>query len=553
MQDEDFCDEARALVWENSKKRGQANMTSKDFADYVNTTLLPKYSDSTSQLSISPRTARTWLHKLGFDVRETKRALYIDGHERADVVLARIEYLESMRKYRWRMVHNEPSDAEKILFATLPKEKRPLIIIYQDESTFHANDDQRTQWCDDTMRTLRHKSIGRGIMVSGWLNEITGCLPGANAFLKYGKNEEGYWTAERMEENVKNVIRIFEQTFPWAQALFVFDNSSNHKKMASNALNAHVMNLNPGGKQPVMHATTYNGKHQEMVIESGEHKKEPKGLKIVLQERGLWPSQGLKKKAAQDLLSKCEDFVNEPTILIRTVLDSGHLAIYLPKFHCDLNPIEMLWCDAKKDTRAHCTYSFKDLQEQVPSALARAVQDKEHLKKLFNITQQLEAIYPRVTEGELPDKIRRTYFSHRRTTAVDVVDEKQAARWALTQSDICPCFKCSPTTHKNPPFGPDAKEQPAVDVDPHPVPRPAASGPEHAHQHQQEQPNEEEKSLTKPANHLRNRITTTLFDLNLVAAQDSEGAYHIMAQLVFWILHSISIETLIIKDGNKRN
>ena len=54
-------------------------------------------------------------------------------------------------------------------------------------------------------------------------------------------------------------------------------------KKANDALNADAMNVNPGGKQPVMRPTFHNGEVQEMNLPNGT----PKGMKIVLEERGV--------------------------------------------------------------------------------------------------------------------------------------------------------------------------------------------------------------------------------------------------------------------------
>ena len=39
----------------------------------------------------------------------------------------------------------------------------------------------------------------------------------------------------------------------------------------------------------------------------------------------------------------------------------GHRAIFIPKFHCELNPIECCWCHSKRYTRSHCDYTFPGL------------------------------------------------------------------------------------------------------------------------------------------------------------------------------------------------
>jgi hypothetical protein len=44
------------------------------------------------------------------------------------------------------------------------------------------------------------------------------------------------------------------------------------------------------------------------------------------------------------LLSKQADFVNQESMLETLIKNSGHECIFLPKFYCELNPIEMVCC-----------------------------------------------------------------------------------------------------------------------------------------------------------------------------------------------------------------
>jgi hypothetical protein len=51
---------------------------------------------------IRARVARRWLHRLGYNWREVRKGIYIDGHERADVVEYRkffLDYLNSLGLY----------------------------------------------------------------------------------------------------------------------------------------------------------------------------------------------------------------------------------------------------------------------------------------------------------------------------------------------------------------------------------------------------------------------------------------------------------------------
>ena len=56
-----------------------------------------------------------------------------------------------------------------------------------------------------------------------------------------------------------------------------------HTKVADDQLRAYKMNVSPGGKQPLMRSTVWNGQTQSMVFPDGQ----AKGLKVVLEERGI--------------------------------------------------------------------------------------------------------------------------------------------------------------------------------------------------------------------------------------------------------------------------
>jgi len=61
----------------------------------------------------------------------------------------------------------------------------------------------------------------------------------------------------------------------------------------------------------------------------------------------------------------------------------GHMCIFLPKFHCELNFIERVWGAAKRETRAKCSYKWNETFREtvlaaisnVPGALPEKVGD----------------------------------------------------------------------------------------------------------------------------------------------------------------------------------
>jgi hypothetical protein len=107
----------------------------------------------------------------------------------------------------------------------------------------------------------------------------------------------------------------------------------------------------------------------------------PKGMKQVLTELGLWKEKLLMKcKGSCDveatvccatrILDLQPNFKEQRSLIQEVIMAAGHLCIFLPKFHCELNFIEFFWGAMKKWLREYCDYTFQTLQENLPKALA---------------------------------------------------------------------------------------------------------------------------------------------------------------------------------------
>lgn len=117
-----------------------------------------------------------------------------------------------------------------------------------------------------------------------------------------------------------------------------------------------------------------------MVFEVNEPRHgQPKGAKQVLVVRELW-REGMHKDEALRVLADCDDFRTQPTLLQELAARRGHL-VYLPKFHCELNPMELLWAAAKWHARSHCNYSFAALRQAVLAALGSV--SAAHIRRCF--------------------------------------------------------------------------------------------------------------------------------------------------------------------------
>ena len=107
-----------------------------------------------------------------------------------------------------------------------------------------------------------------------------------------------------------------------------------------------------------MHDTFWKGKVQRLVLPDGT----PKGMKRILLKRGI-DVRGMKlEDRRKELLASHPDFRDEQPEISNFLRRKGHACLFLPKFHCELNPIEKCWAQAKRYTRAHTNYTVQRLR-----------------------------------------------------------------------------------------------------------------------------------------------------------------------------------------------
>ena len=344
-------------VRDNANKKGEPNLTVEMFRVWVN----KKYD-----CNICKETARKWLHKLGFQQVNHTKGVYFDGHERVDVVKYRGDFKDKLEELDRKCIYEGHTPQ---LFAS----EKPLIHIHHDESTFFLNADQKCYWADGSTHVLKQKSLGQSIMVSDFIEE------GGTDYLSNDGNEarllletqaDGYFDNDKLLEQVGKAIDIFESKYLYAQGLFLFDNAPSHKKCSNDALNVSHMNVKEGGKQPVMRDTMWNGEVPKMLDDDGI----PKGMKRVLEERGV-DTKGMNAIKMREELGQHPDFSNPKTILEELIEERGHMCIFLPKFHCELNAIERCWCHAKKYTIQYANGSIIRLRKIVPESLQTCTPD----------------------------------------------------------------------------------------------------------------------------------------------------------------------------------
>ena len=154
---------------------------------------------------------------------------------------------------------------------------------------------------------------------------------------------------------------------------------------------------------------------------------QPKGIKIVLAERGIiHPGLcGKCKKCGLELESCClkrilenqPDFLAQRSLVQEVIEAAGHMCIFLPKFYCELNFIEYYWSAVKKYLRDHFDFTFDTLKANMLKAL-QAVQVSTIRKWEHQMYRWMDAYRLGLRTTDAQKHVRRfsstKYKSHRR-------------------------------------------------------------------------------------------------------------------------------------------
>eukprot|EP01040_Poterioochromonas_malhamensis_P016810 gene16810-19178_t len=196
--------------------------------------------------------------------------------------------------------------------------------------------------------------------------------------------------------------------------------------MAPDALVASRLNKSDGGKNvPFLRDGWYHDIQGDKIIQRMQTADgKQKGVERILLERGLWPKERLNLDCAKGcqtgsisccarkLLSNQSDFLDQKGWLEEVVSRRSHQIIFYPKFHCELNFIEMVWGYLKAKLRYLCTFSFQDLCDNVPKLLDSIQPDL--IIKFAQYCFRFMQGYRIGLHGPVLDYAMKKYKSHRR-------------------------------------------------------------------------------------------------------------------------------------------
>ncbi|KZV85794.1 hypothetical protein EXIGLDRAFT_622608 [Exidia glandulosa HHB12029] len=411
---------------------------------------------------ISLATAKRWLNTMGYRYRHEGRGQYTDGHERKDVVFYRdhiyIPRLKEVRRYVY------PQTRERV-------HDRRTIIWYHDESIFYAHDRRKKSWYHkDAAPKPYKKGEGASLMIAdfvsadyGWLRSPNGNESAREVF-RPGANRDGYFTNDQILQQADKAAQLVTSHYPTFDHVFVYDNATTHRKRADDALSARHMPklvsktledtwyiqrnvIDPGTRRPrrnpdrtyvkerIRMRDTRNPKTGEVqsLYYPDDHELYPgrfKGMAQLLIERG-WDPERL--KAGGELKAECSsfkcaditaacctrrilfnepDFANVPSLLETSMEEYGISVLFLPKFHCELNPIEQCWGYAKRIYRLNPESSKEDrLEQNAIDALEQV--PLLSIRRFFNRAHRFMDAYSEGLNGRQSAWACRKYKGHR--------------------------------------------------------------------------------------------------------------------------------------------
>ncbi|KAI0721788.1 hypothetical protein C8Q72DRAFT_890182 [Fomitopsis betulina] len=385
LEDEDFAHELQLYLMEISK--AEKYIRDKDVVDYV---VKPEVQEKLAAVNgekpvtISARTGRRWLKKLSWRYTRVRKGMYIDGHEREDIVAYRNGFVVCWKEYEKCMTKFD-EDGNPIE----PQHGFPvpqtgcfkLILVTHDKPMFYANDRRKTKWVHKSEKAKPlPKGKGSSIMISDFLIPEWGCLTDHNdearVIFKAGKNRDGWFDGDDLMKQVENAVNVFKaRTNGFANGLFLLNNAPSHQRHADDALSARKMpkgphemwRLHKDGPKMCPGVNPSTGKPQEFYWPDN-HPTTPgwfKGMQQIIVERGLWPAKGLQ--------AKCEGFqyfVAQKSRLEEYIKSHGHICDFYPKYHCELNFIEQYWGAAKLQYREmQHTLMIEAMEENVLQCL----------------------------------------------------------------------------------------------------------------------------------------------------------------------------------------
>jgi len=342
-------------------------------------------------------------HRWGFYRGLNSNRPYCEGHERSDV----IEIREDICKYfcKHKKLYYTLKEGNSVEWITPIRQEidgiqfRRRILICHDESTIRTGDISKFKWMKHGEEPLFNKGRMRSFMESDFIVQHPSgpflelsdsefekaclkypCLRNENACLNYSKNGASslivldgvnYFDNETILAQFERVFQLleFKEIFMDHDFEFLVDNATTHTAQPYN-INQFAKGI--GYKCPVDYIDYLdqndNPSTLKCFFETGLNKGKSKGLFEIAKELNLI-NNNLKLKditllELKNLLATHNSF-KAITKLELLANKYGVKIIFLPKFHCEMSPIEGIWAHQKQWIRKKNDQNFNNYRNLI--------------------------------------------------------------------------------------------------------------------------------------------------------------------------------------------
>ena len=336
------------------------------------------------ELIRSEASCRIDMLKWGAVWDSNKKRPFFEGHEREDVIRHRQNFIDYFLSNIKSYYHPYPIDSADS-FEKPDTNDPPRILIAHDESTFRSNETQLKRWFFMKYAVFFNKGHGKSMMHSSFLvqhptepffrlsdsewknaiqkypeldeeSNINYHARSADAFIQPGK--DNYFDNSTILSQFERLFKMlqFKKSFMNHKIEIIVDNARTHTAVS---YDVNSLSLKPGTVCPY-ESIDWMENNVEYSIDCFDEDGISKGLKVIANELGFKFDSNKKYlvKDYREAVSSHIAFRNKTKLEVLAERYDIKI-VFCPKFHCELNPIEELWCYMKNFIRKYSDQSFE--------------------------------------------------------------------------------------------------------------------------------------------------------------------------------------------------
>ena len=337
----------------------------------------------------SIESVKSLLENWGFVWSNSKLRPFVNGHERDDVVEQRKIFVDYFAEQRDSYFVYEKINKDEYKWKIKQEDKAKRIIIAHDESTIRSGDVKSFQWLHEKYSPMFNKGRGVSRMISDFIvshpdmtcfelsesewNNAVKENPQLDDPLYIKKtatkiiepSSDNYFTNETILEQFTRLILLMKYSAIFKSVNYrvdiIVDNATTHTKAL---VDVSMFNKGVNTHCGVDKLSWLNEIREESSIEcffqSGPNIGLSKGLFVICKELKIIDENiqskqiklnDLRNLAAQHPAFKRKTKLEHLIERLNTEHSLNIKLIFLPKFHCECNPIEMYWAQLKNDFR----------------------------------------------------------------------------------------------------------------------------------------------------------------------------------------------------------